>query len=127
MADLVVDQLGVRKTADAGRLQPDAALVYSIDTVLTETLGPRTKEVVYDQLAKEYSLVREEFPIHLEEFCAVLEEGLGPAAWLLEKSIAKRLYSTLGCNFTDAPKVGIIEHVALVKEIIDRAKETGPN
>jgi hypothetical protein len=133
-----VDELRVKQMMEATQLravngtevnlsnivvQPDEALLDSMDTVLTEVLGTRTRELVYDHLAREYSLAREEVLTHLDEFCAVLGDALGEAAASVEGYIVRRLYNTLGWQFLDIPNFGLSEHVALIKGIVERAKK----
>jgi hypothetical protein len=107
-------------------VKPDAALVDSIDNVLTDVLGTRTRELFYDHLARECSLAKEEVPEHLDEFRVVLEQGLGEAASFVEKCIVRRLYATLGWQFLDIPGFGLNEHVALINGIVERTNEMTP-
>lgn len=103
-------------------VRPDEALVDSIDTVLTKALGMRTREAVFDYLARERSLAREDVPRHLGEFCAALEECLGEVAKPLEEGIVRRLYRTLNWQFIDIPNFGLIEHAAIIRGIIERTE-----
>jgi hypothetical protein len=103
-------------------VQPNEALVDSIDTVLTEMLGTRTRELIYDHLARECALAKEEVPTHLEEFFAAMEEGLGEPAAMVEGCIIRRFYSTLGWEFMDVPGFGLSQHVELIKGIVARAQ-----
>jgi hypothetical protein len=105
-------------------VQPHEALLDSIDTVLTDVLGTRTRELVYDYLTRECSIAREQVLTHLEEFCAVLRVALGEAAVPVERCIVRRLYTILGWQFLDIPNFGLSEHVALIKGIVERAKKT---
>lgn len=102
---------------------PNEALVDSIDTALTDLLGARTREAIYDGLARELSLAREDVPSHLNEFRETLQKTFGEAASTIESFIARRLYATLGWQFIDVAGFGLNEHFDLVKGIADRAKK----
>jgi hypothetical protein len=106
---------------------PDQALVDSIDTALTDLLGARTREAVYDGLARELSLAREDIPAHLNEFREALRTAFGDAASTIESFIARRLYATLRWQFIDVAGFGLNEHFALVKGIAERAKKMNPD
>jgi hypothetical protein len=104
-------------------VNPSEALVDSISTALTELLGTRAKEAIYDQLARELSLAREEIPTHLDEFREVLKTNFGAAGALIERCIARRLYETLGWKFLDVTGFGLNEHFEFVKGIAERAQK----
>ena len=106
---------------------PNEALVDSIDTALTDLLGARTREALYDGLARELSLAREDVPAHLNEFRAVLRTTFGEAASTIESFIARRLYATLGWKFLDVAGFGLIEHFDFVKGIVERARKMNPD
>jgi len=103
-------------------VNPNEALIDSIDTGLTDLVGARTREAIYDQLAMDISLAKEDIPAHLEEFRAVLKLAFGPTASQVESFVARRLYETLGWKFLDMKGFGLNEHFAFVKAIFERAK-----
>jgi hypothetical protein len=104
-------------------VNPDEVLIDSIDTALTDLFGTKTKEAIIDFLAREVSLAREEIPAHLGEFRAVLKASFADAAPTVESFIVRRLYATLGWQFSDITGFGLNEHFEFVKGIVERAKK----
>jgi hypothetical protein len=115
------------------RRQPDQLLLGCIDAVLTELLGEKVREAIYDYVARQSSLAKEEIPAHIDEFSELLVKTLGRGAATLERRIASRLYNTLGLEFVDVPNLSLNEHVARIRSIIDREEKqidstaNGPN
>lgn len=130
-----VEKQGVKQPMQGTpvRRQPDQLLLGCIDAVLTELLGGRTREAIYDYLARHSSLAKEAIPEHLNELSELLTKTLGRGAATLERRIASRLYDTLGLEFVDAPNLSLNEHVARIKSMIDREEKkidstaNGPN
>ena len=104
-------------------IDANAALVDSIDTSLTDLSGMRLKELVYENLARNVLLAREDIPNHLPEFCKFLKTTFGTAATPLERFMARRLYATLGWKFLDIKGFGLHDHFELVQGIIKRARD----
>ncbi|MGP8069565.1 MAG: hypothetical protein ACLP5V_06710 [Candidatus Bathyarchaeia archaeon] len=102
--------------------QPHQILLDNTDTVLTEVLGCKVREAIYDNLARQFSLTREEIPAHLDEFSDLLKETFGRGAATLERRIASKLYVALGLEFVDVPNFGLKEHVELIRRIIEQSK-----
>ena len=111
---------GERKQEKDLHSQSDLILLNCIDAVLTDVLGVKVREAVYDHLARQGSLAKEEIPAHLDDFSELLRNTFGSGATTLEKCIAKKLCSTLGCEFVDVPKFGLQGYVSLIKGIIAR-------
>jgi hypothetical protein len=105
--------------------QPDQLLLGCIDAVLTDLLGGKVREAIYDYLERQFSLAKEEIPDHLDELSEILATTFGKSAATLERRIAARLYDALGLEFANVPNLGLNEHFALVRSIIERKeKET---
>jgi hypothetical protein len=84
----------------------------SVDESLAAVLGLKVRDAVYLRLLTKYSLTRDEIPRHLSTFQTMLEDSFGPhAAKVLNKAIAKRLYSELHLAFIENPTFGLPEHV----------------
>ena len=103
-------------------VNPNEALVDSIDTALVDLVGARAREAIYDQLARQLALAKEDIPMHLDEFRGIMKTAFGPAGSRVEGFIARRLYETLGWKFLDMEGFGLNEHFAFVKAIFERAK-----
>lgn len=75
------------------------------DTLLQATdhgllaLGEIASESVYNRIEKTHGVRREEIPQKLDIFHKALVDLLGAGASVVEKLIAKNLYSRLGLNF----------------------------
>ena len=107
-------------------VQPDQALLASIDAVLADVLGTKVREAIYDYLARERSLAKEDIPSHMDEFCLLLRRNFGEGANTLQRCIVRNLYSTLGWQLVDIPHFGLVEHVEVIKGIVERAKKMNP-
>jgi hypothetical protein len=103
--------------------QPDQLLLDCIDGVLTDVLGGKVREAIYDYLARQFSLAKEEIPAHLDKFSELLVKTFGNGAAILERRIASRLYGTMGREFVDVPNFKLNQHVALIKSMIDWGKK----
>jgi hypothetical protein len=119
-----------QKQSFSEQLQPtsisrrlDQILLDCIDAVLTEVLGRRVREAIYDHLTRHSSLGKDEIPTHLDEFCSLLQKHFGKGAVTLEKRIVKHLYSRLGCKAVDIPNFGLADHFELVSSINERAEK----
>ena len=132
-----VDRLRVDETVVAGRpcvadvtkvkvsdivVHPNEALVDSIDTALADLLGTRAREAIYDHLARQHLLAKEDVPTHLDEFRSVMKVTFGASATTIEKFIARRLYASLGWQFLDFAGFGLNEHLEFINGIVERAK-----
>jgi hypothetical protein len=84
----------------------DNLLHECIDETLSEVLGPRIKEAVYDRLVRGRSVPRSEVPEHLDDLFLLLEEILGRGSKTIGRVIARKLYSKLGWQFVATPKIG---------------------
>ena len=62
--------------------------------------GEIARTAIYERIERSYQIRREEIPEKLETFQKALEELLGAGAKLIEKMIARNLYSSFGLNFT---------------------------
>jgi hypothetical protein len=87
---------------------PDALtklLSDSIDEALTDLVGTRAREAIYDCVERNHSIARIEIPNHLEELFSLFEHHFGPAsAQVIGRVIAKKAYSKLDWEFRPIPK-----------------------
>jgi len=104
--------------------KPDQTLLDCIDNVLTDVLGMKVREAIYDRLARRSYLSKEEIPSHLHELSQLLENMFGRGATTLEKRIAKEFYHTLGLEFAGLHGHGLEEQLTLAKIIMNRDRES---
>ncbi len=86
------------------------ALLRAVDDGLLVP-GEIVRAAIYERIERSYQLKREEIPEKLEAFHRALQDLLGAAAEVMEKLIAKNLYSRLGLNFTEHANWSIVDYV----------------
>jgi len=91
--------------------QIDALLLESMDEALTDLLGRRTREAVYDYLERNCLVARNEIPERLDDFSKLLIETFGKGGRTIGKVIAKRLYTKLGWEFVDVHSYELVDYV----------------
>jgi hypothetical protein len=103
-------------------IQPNEALLSSIDATLTDLLSAKVREALYDYLAREKFLAREDIPSHLNQFIALLQKTFGSGSATIQRRITKSLYQTLNWEEIEVTDFGLTEHFALVEAIADRIR-----
>ena len=86
------------------------ALLEAVDHGL-QVPGEIVRAAIYDRIEKSYGLKREEIPERLEAFHNALEDLLGRSAKVMERVIAKSLYSRLELNFTAHDSWTLVDYV----------------
>jgi hypothetical protein len=86
------------------------ALLEAVDQGLLVP-GEIVRAAIYDRIEKTYGLKREEIPEKLEVFHRALEDLLGRSAEVMERLIAKSLYSRLGLDFTKHDSWTLLDYV----------------
>jgi len=94
----------------------EKVLVEAVDEGLA-ILGESVTHTIYYHVRSKYQVKREEIPQKLEAFQKALEAMFGAGAKILEKSIAKSLYTKLGLNFTDHWSWTIVDYVKEARKI----------
>lgn len=97
-----------------------ALLLESIDEALTDLLGRRAREAVYDYLERNCLVARNELPTRLEAFVTLLDDTFGKGSKTIGRVVAKRLYSKLEWEFIEVPGYGLVGYVEAVKARIGR-------
>ncbi len=98
----------------------DNLLLDSIDEALTDLLGPRAREAIYDYLERNCLLARNEIPTRLGDFFRLLEGTFGRGCKTIGKVIAKRLYAKLSWEFVEIENFELADYVELVKTRLAR-------
>ena len=112
---------------------PDALtklLSDSIDETLTDLLGTRAREAVYDYLERNRSIARDEIPENTDELFKLFELNFGATSKkVIGRVIAKKVYSKLDWEFRLIANFEFTDYLEriktkLAKEVLDRAKSS---
>lgn len=79
-------------------------------------LGEIVRTAIYNYFETRYQIKREEIPRRLEAFHKALMGIIGAGAKIIEKLIAKRLYSRLGLSFIEHEDWTLVEYVEDAKK-----------
>ena len=97
-----------------------ALLLESIDEALTDLLGRRAREAVYDYLERNCLVARNELPTRLEAFLTLLDDTFGKGSKTIGRVVARRLYSKLEWEFIEVAGYELVDYVEAVKTRIGR-------
>jgi hypothetical protein len=105
----------------------DELLLQCVDEALSELLGKRAKEAVYDYLERNQSLPRSDIPKHLNKFLELLDETFGKASKTICRSIIRRMYDKLNWKFYEIPDYEFMDYLEAIrtriaKVLIEHAK-----
>jgi len=78
----------------------DETLLQTVDDRLL-VLGRVARAAIYKYIENSYRVRREEIPDKLLTFHRALQDLLGPGAKMMERLIARELYSRLGLDFIE--------------------------
>ena len=92
------------------------ALLHAIDGGLAVP-GEIVRTAIYDRIERSYQLRREEIPDHLETFHKAFQDLLGASAKVMEKIIAKNLYTSLGLKFIEHATWTLVDYVNHAREV----------
>lgn len=104
--------------ADNGPL--DLLVLESIDETLTDLLGRKSREAVYDYLERNCLLGRIEVPRRLDEFFRLMDDTFGKGSKTIAKVIARKLYAKLGWEFVEIPSYELEDYIELLKTRIEK-------
>ncbi len=72
----------------------------SITDTLTDLLGTRVREAIYDFLERKHSISRDEIPQNMDVLFQLFKQNFGPASTkVFSKMIVKKMYSKLDWEF----------------------------
>jgi hypothetical protein len=97
------------------RAELGEALLEAVDHGLMVP-GEIVRTAIYERLERSYQLKREEIPERLGDFQVALQDLLGKGATVMEKLIAKNLYSHLGLSFRERDGWTLVDYVNHAKE-----------
>jgi len=90
-------------------------LLQAVDQALLVP-GEIVRAAIYERIERSFQVKREEIPEKLPVFQDALKELLGTAAKVMEKLIAKNLYSRLGISFAERADWTLVEYVDYAKK-----------
>jgi hypothetical protein len=96
------------------------ALLHAVDEALLVP-GEIVRTTIYERIETTYEIKRQGIPEKLEAFDSALRELLGAGSPVMERLIAKNLFSRLGLNFTRHDGWTLVDYVNHAK----RAKRNG--
>ncbi len=100
-------------------------MIESTDATFQNLLGAQASHVFYANL-EEYGIPRDMIPERLRLFSLAVEKICGARGGLaIRHEIAKRLYTSLGLNFTPMPERDLPDYVYEAKTIILNRNLTG--
>jgi len=102
-------------TGGSGSSAIDDALREATDYGLL-ALGEIVRDTIYQRIERTHQVERKEIPKELETFHKALQGMLGAAAKVIEKQIAKNLYSRLDLSFTEHINWTIVEYFDQAKK-----------
>ena len=94
-------------------------IIQTVDEVLTR-LGYSCKKQIYQTIAREFNINRDEIPFKTKEFAEALEAILGPGARLIEIEIMRLLHSRVPhskCS-VENPKLSFDRYIASISESV---------
>jgi hypothetical protein len=104
----------------AKSLRLDEALLEAIDSGLLVP-GEIVRETIFERLETVYGIKREEIPQKLPAFHEALLELTRSVANVMERVIARYLYSSLDLSFVNREDWSIIDYVNHAKEMMRSA------
>jgi hypothetical protein len=93
----------------------EGLLFDSVEETLTDLLGSRAKEAVFDYLERNCLMGRSEITKSLGDLFSILDEIFGRGSKIIGKAIAKKLYSKLNWEFVDCRDYELTDYLATVK------------
>ena len=92
----------------------------SIDEALTDLLGRRAREAIYDYLERNSLVAINELPNRLEVFLKLLDDTFGKGSKTIGKVVAKKLYSKLEWDFAEIPGYALTDYVQTARARVAR-------
>jgi hypothetical protein len=93
----------------------------SIEEVLVNLLGEHVKQTIYECLERQ-GLRIPQLPEYLPRFDAFLEDNFGRAGAVIERQIARRLYTRLGLNLVVVPHYALTDYVDMAFRRLPRVE-----
>ena len=91
-----LEEVQIQTAEDPHDRRTDGLVLAVLDEVLADLLGTRVREAIYEYMAREHHVAKEELPKHLDEFSTLLQGTFGQGAKTIEKTMARRLAEKIG-------------------------------
>jgi hypothetical protein len=93
----------------------------SISEALTDLVGNRAREAIYDYMERKYSVGRNEITEHLDRLFTLFEGTFGVGSTkVIGRIIAKKVYAKLDWNFESLPNLEFADYMERIKSKITR-------
>ena len=86
-----------------------------IDHVLSEVLGNKAKESVYDYMERNYAVAREDIPTNMSNFFALMGEAFGSGSRTIARCIVKWMWQEMGWAFIDTPGLEFWDYMEIAR------------
>ncbi len=93
----------------------DGLFLEVIDQTLTDLLGARVREALWDYLARKMLLAKSDIPANADKLSTVLVGIFGKGSKTIERCVIKKLYTNLQREFVDPPIFNFQDEVGTVK------------
>jgi hypothetical protein len=93
----------------------EALLGHCIDHVLSEVLGTKARESIYDYMARNYGVAREDIPTNMSKFFALTGEAFGSGSRTIAHCIVRQMWQELGWTFTDTPGLEFWDYLEIAR------------
>jgi hypothetical protein len=101
---------------DHKHVEFNTALLEAFDQTISDLLGTNVLSALYDVLARNHDISRDELPYRLDTAFKQLEQVFGvKGAKTIGRAIATRLYGKLGLEFESIPNLGLDEYIQTAK------------
>jgi len=103
-------------TKDGGPKAITNLLSDSISEVLTDLVGSRAREAIYDYMERKHSVGRNEIPEHLDTLFMLFEGTFGVGGTkVIGRMIAKKVYAKLDWKFESLPNLEFADYMERIK------------
>lgn len=99
----------------------DYLLLESVDETLSDLLGRRSRDLIYDHLATQYRYGREELPGKIYEFYEFLESTFASGGKTVGRTIVRRLSDKLGYEFVNVPGFEFYDYLDALRARYERS------
>jgi hypothetical protein len=93
----------------------EALLGDCVDHVLSEVLGSKAREAIYDYMERNYAVAREDIPTNMSKFFALIGEAFGNGSRTIARCIVKRMWQEMGWAFTDTPGLEFWDYLEIAR------------